>query len=276
MALFNIYTYQFKPIFDHPTLFDDVDWSPDKAMEQKNIFFAAALKEVSFVYRNKKHNIRFIISNKNFFIFRIDNARKIRIEKDFKVSEDTDQPSTLVIIDNDKNVQRIAIEENLNTFAHTDTVAHIIEESVKYSLKEHFLEISIRREYSRNEFWDLVRLYENNISTVTFKFDYPNLPRVRALIPEMLKDASKKTRSTKTSLKFEADKGQSLHLNRDDYYISGLADGASDCGSKIKIGIKGFKKQVETGFTNKQVEFDELNIEGNIDNIRSVLKNINE
>ena len=56
MALFNIYTYQFKPIFRDRLLFDDPDINAEKAMNKKNEVFADALKNITYIkYRNKIH-----------------------------------------------------------------------------------------------------------------------------------------------------------------------------------------------------------------------------
>lgn len=275
MALFNIYTYQFKPIFRDRLLFDDPDINAEKAMNKKNEVFADALKNITFIkYRNKIHNLQFIINTETFFVFRIDNARKIKIEKKFKVREDIDEPSSMVIIYNDKNVQRIAIEDNINTFADTDTIARIIREGVEDILNENFLEITIRKEYSRNEFWDLVNLYRDSITKVTFFFDYPNLPRVRSLVPDVLKNISKKTHSTRTKLTLETN--EQLILDESDGNIKDLVNGASDCGSKISIGIKGLRKVITTGHSSKTINLNELNIQGNIDEIKNILQEINE
>ena len=56
--LFNIYTYQFKPIYQTRTLFCDPDLEAEKAMKSKNLVFAKAIKESIFIYRNKKHNVQ--------------------------------------------------------------------------------------------------------------------------------------------------------------------------------------------------------------------------
>lgn len=46
--LFNIYTYQFKPIYQTRTLFCDPDLEAEKAMKSKNLVFAKAIKESIF------------------------------------------------------------------------------------------------------------------------------------------------------------------------------------------------------------------------------------
>lgn len=271
---FNIYTYQFKPIYQQRTLFCDPDLEAQKAMDKKNIIFAEALKNAIFAYRNKRHNVQFIVSTSDFFIFRISNPRKIKIEKSFKVIEETNEPSVYVIINNDKEVQRIALQQDPLAFSDTNVIASIITSTVRQVLQDAFLQISIRREYSRSEFWDIVKSNSDQITSIKFKFDYPNLPRVRSLIPEMLKDASARTRSSTTTLEFEAEKDETLYIDENDRDIQELNNGAADCGSEVAIGIKGLKRKIRTGHTTKEIELDELQIIGNPEDIKDILKSI--
>lgn len=272
--LFNIYTYQFKPIYQTRTLFCDPDLALEKAMKSKNLVFAKAIKESIFIYRNKKHNVQFIINANDFFIFRISNPRKIKIEKSFQVSEEINEPSVFVIIYNDKEVQRIAIQQDISAFTDTNVVAQIIANSIRQTLQDSFLQITIRKEFSRNEFWDIINENVNMITSVTFQFDYPNLPRVRSLISDMLKDTSIKTRSNKTTLAFEAEKDKTLCIDENDIDMQELNNGAADCGAQVSIGIKGFRKKLKTGHSNKEIELSELQIIGNPEDIKEIIKNI--
>ena len=217
MAQFNVYTYQFVPDFKQLSLFDENNMTPEEAMEQKNKIFANIITSLETIsYRNKQHKLHFILKNNDFFVFRINNFREITIEKGFQKHTDVDEPSCYVIIHNGENVQRIAIEADVNAFNDTDTIARIIEKAVKNRLEKYGLKLYIKKEYYKKEFWDVVKTYPCRISKVTFVFDYPNLPRVRELIGEALKDTSKKTRSTKTTLSLEADKEDSLSLDEQD------------------------------------------------------------
>lgn len=272
---FNIYTYQFKPIYQQRTLFcSNPDLAAQEAMKKKNLIFAEALKKATFVYRKKRHNIQFLVSTGDFFIFRISNPRKIKIEKSFTVIEDTNEPSVYVVISNDKEVQRIAIQQDLLAFSNTDVIASIIANSIRQVLQDAFLQISIRREYSRSEFWDIIKANRGQVTSIRFQFDYPNLPRVRSLIPEMLKGASARTRSSTTTLGFEAEKDKTLYVDENDIDIQDLNNGAADCGAKVTIGIKGFKRKMKTGHTTKEIELDELQIIGNPTDVKDILKNI--
>lgn len=272
--VFNIYTYQFKPIYLQRSLFCDPDLNAQEAMENKNFIFAESLKNAIFVYRNKRHNVHSIVETNDFLIFKISNPRKIKIEKSFKVIEETNEPSAYVIINNDKEVQRIAIQQDPLAFSDTNVIASIITNSTRQALQDAFLQMTIRREYSRSEFWDIVKSNPNKITSVLFQFDYPNLPRVRSVISEMLKEASTKTRSAKTILGFEAENNQTLCIDETDTDIQELNNGAADCGAKVAIGIKGLKRKMRTGHTSKEVELDELQIIGDPNAIKDILKSI--
>lgn len=271
---FNIYTYQFKPIYQEPTLFNNPDLDAQEAMEKKNKIFSEALKTATFVYRNKRHNVQFIIGTNDLFIFKISNPRKIVLERSFHVSEEVNEPSIFVIINNDCNVQRIAIQQDLSAFTDTNVVTKIISNSIFSTLQDASLQITIRREYSRSEFWDIVKEHFDTITSVTFQFDYPNLPRVRSLISEMLKDTSINTRSSKTVLAFEAEKDKTLSISESDTNIQDLNNGAADCGTQVTLGIKGFRKKIRTGHSTKEIDLSELQIMGNPEEIKDILKNI--
>ena len=90
----------------------------------------------------------------------------------------------------------------------------------------------------------------------------------------MLKDASARTRSSTTTLEFEAEKDKTLYIDENDRDIQELNNGAADCGSEVAIGLKGFKRKIRTGHTTKEIELDELQIIGNPNDIKDILKNI--
>lgn len=277
MAQFNVYTYQFAPDFKQLSLFEENNMTPEQAMTQKNKIFADIVNSLETIsYRNKQHKVFFVLKNNDFFIFRINNSRKITIEKGFQKRTDVDEPSCYVIIHNGNNVQRIAIESDINAFQDTDTITHIIEKAVKNRLEQFGLKISIKKEYYKKEFWDIVRANPHQISKVTFVFDYPNLPRVRELIGDALKSTSKNTRSTKTTLSLEAEKEDSLYLDEQDKEIENLVKGSSNSGSQISLKIKGFKKTKYIGETTKSVELNELEINGDPQKVKEIIEALNE
>lgn len=90
----------------------------------------------------------------------------------------------------------------------------------------------------------------------------------------MLKDTSIKTRSNKTTLAFEAEKDKTLCIDENDIDMQELNNGAADCGAQVSIGIKGFRKKLKTGHSNKEIELSELQIIGNPEDIKEIIKNI--
>lgn len=53
-----------------------------------------------------------------------------------------------------------------------------------------------------------------------------------------------------------------------------MNNGAADCGSEVAIGLKGFRRKIRTGHTTKEIELDELQIIGNPNDIKDILKSI--
>ena len=93
---------------------------------------------------------------------------------------------------------------------------------------------------------------------VRFHIDYPNLPRVRDSIRELLSVTSKESNSKQTSLEFKADANESLELSRENAEIEGLAKASADSGSTICIKAKKVRKFIKTGKTSKSLEIDDL------------------
>lgn len=261
MALFDIYTYQFSPLPIQGDLFDEsYIHRQEVVMKNKNNVFRDLLQNADFIYRNKKHSICFFPKDNDLIVFKISNTKTMLLERDFKIESTTDEPSSLVIIYNSPLVQRIAIQQNLRSFSDTGIIIRIIQSSLKHSLAQYGLRITIKKEYRNQEFWDIVNDNMSNISMLRFEFDYPNLPRVTEKVDVLLRGLSKDIYSGKTKLEFNALENEALNLNRDDEDLNDLAKAASSSGNPIILKIKGYRKYKKTGNTTKTVEFDDAEI----------------
>ena len=148
MATFNMYTYQFNPIFDLPigSLFDEFFiQEQDNIMSQKNIVFEnvilTAIHNLEFYHRSRKLSAQLIFHQKDIIAFKIANKRKIVLEKKFVESTETNEPSTLILIYNEfwnfvkanpNQIQMIRFEfEYPNLPRLHETISDIIKEAGK-------------------------------------------------------------------------------------------------------------------------------------------------
>ena len=261
MARYIIYTYQFSPIRNANLSFFEEIGTPEERMVKKQEYLEEILNndDLQFKYKNTVYQSRCIYRDFHFFVFKIANDRPVRIEENFKQKKQENHPSSYVIIDNRDCIQRIAIEDCPTSFTDTLTVCNILKSTFNRHLKEKGLVVDISKEYQDSEFWELIDKHmESGISMVRFHIDYPNLPRVRDSIREMLSTASKESNSKQTSLEFKADANESLEITKDNEEIEGLAKASADSGSTIYIKAKRLRKYIKTGKTNKTIEIDDI------------------
>lgn len=168
---------------------------------------------------------------------------------------------------NRQDVQHIAIEDDPTAFSTTDVVRNIMEYSLKKALKTYGLTISIKKEYQKTEFWQLLEQYPKGVSMVRFHFSYPNLPRVSESINALISNQSKITNSKSTTFELKSSDSEQLSLSNDNEELNGLVNASADSGNVITLKVKGLRRYVKTGETTKKIEIDDLEVQMQSDNL---------
>lgn len=282
MATFNMYTYQFNPIQNIPvgSLFDEYfTQEQDRIMAQKNVAFEKvileAISDTEFYHRSRKLSAQLLFNMDNVIVFRMANKKKVVMEKEFVESIETNEPSTLILIYNSSDVQRIAIEQHRDAFPDTDIVAKIIQNSVCRLMRSHKLNVSIRKEYCETEFWNFVQENPNQIQMIRFEFDYPNLPRLRHYISDVIKEAGRSISGDKAHIQYETTDG-ALNLEQNNENLQHLNKVSSEGGNPIIFRLRGQREHHKTGQTTVTKEIDELDITvNNVTDLQSILRAIN-
>lgn len=282
MATFNMYTYQFNPIYNLPvgSLFDEFfSQEQDKIMSQKNVVFEKvilnAIQDSEFYHRSRRLSAQLIFHQNDVIVFRIANKRKVILEKEFVESIETNEPSTLVLIYNDGNVQRMAIEQHREAFPDTDIVAKIIQNATTRLMHNDKLNVNIRKEYCETEFWNFINENPNRIQMVRFEFEYPNLPRLREYISDVIKEAGRSISGDKASIQYEST-SNGLNLEENNQELQQLNRVSSEGGNPIVFRLRGQRMLHRTGKTTVTKEIDELDITvNNVADIQSILRTIN-
>ena len=262
MARYIVYTYQFSPIVTKQrNLFENNPQSLADIMSHKQEIFGSLFNdELRFVGNSTEHSHRILYNQDNIIVFKLANRKYQNLEEDFNIRRHEYSPSCLVIIDNRRNIQHIAIEEDVVAFQDTQTVANILTQTFSNYLRRHRLRIEIQREFQDSEFWNLIRQYPNGISMVRFTFSYPNLPRVSSSIDNMISEASRVTNSQQTIFEFNAAPNNQLTLEKRNRKLSGLAKASADSGNVITLKAKGYRRYIQTGHTSKSLEIDNLEV----------------
>ena len=269
MKKFQIYTYMFRPVMeqDASLLFEDfeeVDVNESLANKQ-DIFGDIADDDVHLNFANKKgaYGHRTYLNQGGIIVMRIANNKRMRVEKDFSVASIDNKPSALVIIDNRKDRQVIAIE-CCDAFAKTSTLASIIEMTFNRHLAKWRLAIDVRARYSTAEFWQVVRDSDlsQGIDYVVFPFPYPNLPAISNMLGHYMADMARRTNS-EPSLHLKAQDSAGVRLDENDLVVMNAIKACAASGRPILIKPKGMalrKIGIKSGVTEEisEVAFEDL------------------
>jgi hypothetical protein len=267
MARFILFRYEFEPkkrvishnLFDYETQSTET-LSANERMRKKQEFFASIFENNNLHFRDKKKEFKhkLLFNSGGFIVFQLANERSYTVERDFKFEKHQQDPSILVLIDNRKDRQFIAIEDKGKAFSSVETVRKILNVTFVEYLEKEGLNISINQCYNSNEFWDIVKQYQNKIYGITFQFKYPNLPTVYNAVKEVVKDVSRELGSKKTSLSFQTEKDDHLDISKSNPDLVALNDHASETGIPTTFSIQGESKKIHTGHTELSIREDNI------------------
>ena len=259
MSTFVVYTYLFAPkvndLEQYSELFPENDVSPDSIMAKKQETFQSLFDDDStftFTVGDETFNHQILLNSGGIIMLKIANNKKIRHEENFVVKNIDDQPSSIVIIDNRKECQSIAIQDKRSSFSSTDQVAGIMKKSFNSVLWRNLLVVDIRRRLEAKSFWQLVGHYPKGIKAVRFGISYPNLPRVSDNVRDLFNDMAKEF-GANSKYEIDAIEGQSLRLNESNEYLRDLVHASSDSGHDIMIQPIGSGKRWISSGTNSRV-----------------------
>ena len=262
MLRFTIYTFLFKPInepYQKDAFLPFVD--AEESMKNKlQIFDKLFLPDSTFVFKSKSQQYKHMIVAKSngIIILKIANNTHPEREQNFNRWKEEDHPSLYVLIDNrEDGKQVIAIENRIQAFVETRTVANIMEESFNRYLYHKRLEVSINAKYHTHEFWNVVKEYEQGIASVKFSFPYPNLPEISDIVGDFYTDLAKRTNSEPTTT-LRATKHEKLVLEENDLVLISMIKAGSASGKLIMVRPKGALKWRKIGLeTVAQEELSE-------------------
>lgn len=204
-------------------------------------FFLPSSNENSnrFILNGDVYPHKVYIQCNRIYVMRIANNKETRREKNFNITNEMDNPSCVVIIDNRKNRQIIAIENN-TAFNDVNDVANIFQKTLCGYLKVHRLSVDVKAKYHTAEFWEINKKFASTkgIDYVEIPFGYPNLPAVSDLIGGLMRDVALSTNSEPT-LKLKGQNNESVLLNENDLWIVNVIKACAASGRPILIKPRG-------------------------------------
>lgn len=258
---FELFRYQLLPITQHiqDDLFRTIP-SIDELKKRKNEIFDQMLSDFpSLKHRKIPLNVRVDLHKSPWFVVEINTQKNLHRErKDFKKEKIDTWPHVIVIINNDPNVQLIAISRNNRAFRSGAVVTKILKDNFQRFLHGHYLNIHIEALFEEKNFWTLIERFEGRISSVEFELISPNMANISKALTLDLCKLNSDTNSHRTDLKLNSGEGSVLEINRDNELINGLVAYSSDGGGDIKFSIKGMKRTISTSKSTREVSIDEL------------------
>ena len=270
---FHIYRYQILPTFPRDDF--DLHFTPqfeiksvDELIERKNELFAKAVKSTN----EFKHTWATIThqwyEKEEYILLKIGANRVLRrITKEFKEEFLDNWPSAYLVINNNPNVQIMAIELEEQAFERTTTIVNLLAANINKKLDKYKLSMVVEPVYLESKFWDIVNTHKHRISKVTFLMVAPNLANISKNLKFDLKELKSRTNSLRTNVTLQAPPKESLKISKDDEFTQSLAEYSSKGGGTAHFRIKGLSKLIKTEDSIKTFEVDEIYFSGDSSNL---------
>lgn len=265
---FEVFRYQLLPLTQHVQMdmfpdntFRDIS-SVDALRARKNEIFAHVLSELpKFQYRQTDLNHRVDLVSPPWYVIEI-NTQKVleRERRDFETERLDTWPHVVVIINNQPDVQLVAISRNQRAFSSGTVVAKLLQDNFQKLLSRFYLNIQIEALFEKNQFWNLVEEYEGRISSVNFELISPNMANISKTLEIDLAKLNTDTNSHRTNLKLNSSEGGILEIKRDNKLLNSLVDYTSEGGGDIELKIKRLKNKIRTSKTVREISIDELSL----------------
>lgn len=251
MAKFQIYQYMFRPVMENQMglpLEEFQAVNVQESLDKKQELLGSVLNDFAcekdepkkyYQFDGEAFKYRSFINQGDIYVMRIANNKKTKLEADFNVSELDNHPSCLVIIDNRKDRQIVAIERNA-AFSKNSMVADILQNTFRLKLLSRRLTLDIAGKFHTAEFWQVrnASMELKGIEYVDFPFAYPNLPAISDLVGEYFTDLAKRTNSEPT-LHLQGQNHESVNLDPEDIWVLKAIKACAASGKPILMKPKG-------------------------------------
>lgn len=133
--------------------------------------------QVYFQHNGGYYAAKMMMNQGGVIMLRLQKDRTHEYEKGFKLLKHTEQPSSMIIIDNRHEQQRVLIEHKKDVFAPS-TIARMMETTIgKWMKRNYRVGLKMRLVYKKDHFWNVVNEFGYCIKKLVFDFPYPNMAR---------------------------------------------------------------------------------------------------
>lgn len=266
---FELFRYQLLPLTQHVQMdmFPEESFQSIKTVEElrerKNEIFSHVMTNFpSLQYRQAEINHKIDIDSPPWFVVEINTQKSLKRDKpDFNQERIDTWPHVVAIINNQPEVQIIAVSRNTRAFSSGAIVAKILQVNLGRVLQRYQLSIQIEALFEKSEFWHLVEEYQGRISSVNFELISPNMANISKGLELDLARLNVDTNSHRTDLKLNSSEGSTLEINQENPLVNSLVDYSSKGGGDIELKITGIKKTIRTSKSVREISIDELSIQ---------------
>lgn len=248
MAKFQIFTYMFRPVMENQS--DDIPFEEfesinvQDSLDRKQELTGAFLDDqenLKLKFNDLEYDHKTYIHQDGVYVMRIANNghKPAKVETNFMVAELANHPSCLVIIDNRKDRQVIAIECS-TAFGKDPSLAMILQASLRKALEGNRLAVDVSPKFHTAEFWQVVdsSMMMKGVEYVDFPFAYPNLPAISDMVGKYMTDVARRTNSEPT-LHLKGQNNESVKLDKSDMWLLSAIKACAASGRPILIKPKG-------------------------------------
>lgn len=247
MAKFQIYTYMFRPVMENQLDIPFEDFQKinvQDSLDRKQDLTSEILddnKKLKFKFNTIEYAHKMYIGQNGIYVLCIANSghKPAKVETNFKVMKQENHPSCVVIIDNRKDRQIIAIEHN-SAFGKDPSLAVILQTTLRKALQNYRLTLDVKPKFHTSEFWQVVNtsMKLKGIDYVDFPFAYPNLPEISDMVGDYMNNIARQTNSEPT-LHLQGQNKESVRLSREDIWLLSAIKACAASGRPILIKPKG-------------------------------------
>lgn len=274
---FHIFRYHLNPSSTDSMqleMFPEAKKTPKEIKERKNEFFQYALKDLDY-YKDERNPLKLEHQEDGFYLIKFAQKKSTRIVQDFEDFEISNEPFVYIIINNNPEIQKIAISENLDAFTKPSVVKNILQGILNRGLRKYGLGVSIEEMFKKETFWSFVKTHRHQIKLIDFKYIRPNLANISKSLPEDFKDFTDDVNSQESHIIVKAPANGVLeNINKDNKNINGLVEYTSEGAGDIKLQIKGVRKRYSTKENPVTIKISEVMLEGSADQVIKVYQTI--
>lgn len=263
---FEVYRYQLIVNQAIQLSLDNQFQSAEEIRENKNKIFQQLLTNHNFRFASGKAETtsKLMYSKGDISIFKLGVKRSLKVaKKDFTEDTIDNYPNLLVAINNNPDVQKIAIQENIKAFSKSHAVSRILEQSIENKIKKENLSFYLEPLYNKREFWDLVNRYKGKVTQVSFELISPNLAKISKNLDINLREIYEDTNTHKTKIELNSDKDHHLDIKEASKFVNSLVDYSADGGGNIALKVAGYNKKFHTAQSIEEFSVEEQLIKGN-------------